>query len=100
MLPVGKATALDPLRTTVVTPTVALTNQLLAVSFASSEKQVPFVNVAGFVHVYVQLQKRFNIPEYMLNLSILQELRAHRTSYNDAVITLSGRSAFKIPGEW
>jgi polyribonucleotide 5'-hydroxyl-kinase len=52
ILPIGKASALDPLRTAVVAPAPALlTNQLLAVSYATSEKQVPHVNVAGFVHV-------------------------------------------------
>lgn len=53
ILPIGKASALDPLRTATVPPTPALVNQVLAVSFAATEKQVPFVNVAGFVHVYV-----------------------------------------------
>lgn len=54
ILPIGKSSALDPLRTTVVYPSEAvLLNQLLAVSYATSEKQVPHVNVAGFVHVCV-----------------------------------------------
>lgn len=52
ILPIGKASALDPLRTAVVPPSPALlANQLLAVSYATSEKQVPHVSVAGFVHV-------------------------------------------------
>jgi hypothetical protein len=51
ILPVGKSTTLDPLRVTAVPPTPALVHALLAVSFAVSDKQVPHVNVAGFVHV-------------------------------------------------
>lgn len=51
ILPIGKSSALDPLRTVIMTPTVDLVNHVLAVSFAASEKQVPHVNVAGFVHV-------------------------------------------------
>ena len=42
---------LDPLRLTTVTPTERLLNQVLGVSFATTDKQVPHVNVAGFVHV-------------------------------------------------
>lgn len=52
ILPIGKSTALDPLRTQVVTPSPGqLNNHLLGVSFATSEKQVPHVNCAGFLHV-------------------------------------------------
>jgi polyribonucleotide 5'-hydroxyl-kinase len=51
MLPVGRASVLDPLRITPVVPSVALVNHVLGVSFATSDKQVPHVNVAGFVHV-------------------------------------------------
>jgi polyribonucleotide 5'-hydroxyl-kinase len=52
LVPLGKTSALDPLRLTVVTPTpTALLHQLLGVSFAATDKQVPHVNCAGFVHV-------------------------------------------------
>jgi len=51
MLPIGKASALDPLRVTVVPVSERLVNQILAVSFAATDKQVPHVNCAGFVHV-------------------------------------------------
>jgi len=51
ILPVGKSTSLDPLRVTTVAPTPTLVHALLAVSFATGDKQVPHVNVAGFVHV-------------------------------------------------
>lgn len=51
ILPIGKSSALDPLRTTLVLPTPSLLNHILAVSYATSEKQVPHVNVAGYVHV-------------------------------------------------
>lgn len=51
MLPVGRASVLDPLRLTPVQPSVALANHVLGVSFAATDKQVPHVNVAGFVHV-------------------------------------------------
>jgi len=51
ILPIGRSSALDALRTTVVLPSKALVNHVLAVSYATSEKQVPHVNVAGFVHV-------------------------------------------------
>ncbi len=47
----GKASALDPLRVTVVSPSKDLNNHVLAVSFATTEKQAPYVPVAGFVHV-------------------------------------------------
>jgi polyribonucleotide 5'-hydroxyl-kinase len=54
ILPIGRASVLDPLRTTVVFPSEAtLLRKLLAVSYATAEKQVPHVNVAGFVHVCV-----------------------------------------------
>ena len=51
LAPIGKASALDPLRLTTVAPTERLLNQVLGVSFATTDKQVPHVNVAGFVHV-------------------------------------------------
>lgn len=51
ILPIGKASALDPLRTVIMMPTADLVKHVLGVSFATSEKQVPHVNVAGFVHV-------------------------------------------------
>jgi polyribonucleotide 5'-hydroxyl-kinase len=51
LLPVGKASALDPLRVTPVAPSPALLHAVLGVSFAAVDKQVPHVNVAGFVHV-------------------------------------------------
>lgn len=51
LVPIGKTSALDPLRTTIVVPTLSLLNAVLGVSFATNEKQVPYVNVAGFVHV-------------------------------------------------
>jgi polyribonucleotide 5'-hydroxyl-kinase len=51
LVPVGKSSALDPLRVTPVIPSAALLNQVLGVSFATHDKQVPHVNVAGFVHV-------------------------------------------------
>jgi len=52
ILPIGKSSALDPLRTSVLQPSaLQLANHILGVSFATSEKQVPHVNVAGFVHV-------------------------------------------------
>ena len=51
ILPIGKASTLDPLRVTTVAPSTLLLHTLAAVSFASSEKQVQHVNVAGFVHM-------------------------------------------------
>jgi len=51
LVPIGKTSALDPLRTTIVIPTVSLLNMVLGVSFATNEKQIPYVNIAGFVHV-------------------------------------------------
>lgn len=52
LVPIGKTSALDPLRVTPVTPTAgSLINHVLAVSFATTEKAIPHVNVAGFVHV-------------------------------------------------
>ena len=51
LIPIGKASALDPLRITIVPPTERVINQLLAVSYATTDKQIPHVNVAGFVHV-------------------------------------------------
>jgi polyribonucleotide 5'-hydroxyl-kinase len=52
LVPIGRASALDPLRVTPVAPTAtALLNQVLGVSFAATDKAVPHVNVAGFVHV-------------------------------------------------
>ena len=51
LLPIGRASTLDPLRVTAVVPGPALLNHVLAVSFAGSEAAVPHTNVAGFVHV-------------------------------------------------
>lgn len=51
ILPIGKASALDPLRVTQLPPAPSLVQNILAVSFATAEKQVPHVPVAGFVHV-------------------------------------------------
>ena len=51
LIPIGKASALDPLRLTVVTPNERILNQVLGVSYAHTDKQIPHVNVAGFVHV-------------------------------------------------
>jgi polyribonucleotide 5'-hydroxyl-kinase len=51
LLPVGKSSVLDPLRVTTVAPSAALCNQVLGVSFGTVDRQVPHVNVAGFVHV-------------------------------------------------
>lgn len=51
LLPIGRSSTLDPLRVTTVSPTSALLNHVLAVSFATSEAAVPHINVAGFVHV-------------------------------------------------
>jgi polyribonucleotide 5'-hydroxyl-kinase len=51
ILPIGRSSTLDPLRVTVIAPTSALLNHVLAVSYATSEVAVPHVNVAGFVHV-------------------------------------------------
>lgn len=51
LVPIGKTSALDPLRVTVVNPSNSLLNHVLGVSFATSDKQVSHVNVAGFVHV-------------------------------------------------
>jgi polyribonucleotide 5'-hydroxyl-kinase len=52
LVPIGKASALDPLRTSAapMAPST-LMNQVLAVTFATSEKQVPHAHVAGFVCV-------------------------------------------------
>ena len=52
LVPIGKASALDPLRTAVAPFTPAtLMNQVLAVTYAASEKAVPHTHVAGFVCV-------------------------------------------------
>jgi len=52
LVPIGKASALDPLRTAPAPMTPAtLMNQVLAVSFAATEKAVPHSHVAGFVCV-------------------------------------------------
>jgi polyribonucleotide 5'-hydroxyl-kinase len=51
LVPVGKQSALDPLRVTRVLPTAGLLNHVLGVSFAATDKQIPHVNVAGYVHV-------------------------------------------------
>ena len=51
ILPIGKASTLDPLRTRITPPSPSLLNQIVGVSFATSEKQVPHANVAGFVHM-------------------------------------------------
>jgi hypothetical protein len=52
LVPMGKRSALEPLRVTPVQPTAAaLLNQLLGVSAAATDRAVPHVNVAGFVHV-------------------------------------------------
>ena len=52
LVPMGKKSALEPLRVSSVVPTVAgLLNQVLGVSTATSDRAVPHVNVAGIVHV-------------------------------------------------
>ena len=59
LVPIGRVSALLPLRTQAVAPTAQLVNHVLGVSFAASEAQVPHVNVAGFVHVReVRLEAR------------------------------------------
>jgi polyribonucleotide 5'-hydroxyl-kinase len=52
LVPIGKASALDPLRTATAPMTpAALMNQVLAVTFAGAENRVPHTHVAGFVVV-------------------------------------------------
>ncbi len=51
LVPVGKSSALDPLRVAAIQPSPSLMNHVLGVSFAANDKQIPHVNVAGFVHV-------------------------------------------------
>jgi polyribonucleotide 5'-hydroxyl-kinase len=63
ILPIGKSSTStstsDPLRISVIPPSISLLNNLLAVSFAATEKEVPHVNVAGFLHVtMVDVAKR------------------------------------------
>ena len=47
LVPIGRVSTLLPLRTQAVVPTASLVNHVLAVSFATTEAQVPHVNVAG-----------------------------------------------------
>ena len=51
LVPIGKQSVIDPLKVTPVPINERLVNQVLAVSFATTDKQVPHVNTAGFVHV-------------------------------------------------
>ena len=51
ILPIGKASTLDPLRTRAVPPGPYMLNQVVGVSFAATEKAVPHTNIAGFVHM-------------------------------------------------
>ncbi len=51
LVPVGKASALDPLRVTPIAVGRGLLNSILAISMATSDKQTPHACVAGFVHV-------------------------------------------------
>lgn len=58
LVPIGRSSALNPMRVSVVSPSASLRNLILGVSFATEMNQVPHVNVAGFLHVReVDLEK-------------------------------------------